>query len=234
GQSNMLFVSFTFDPKDYSVGEAWTQLPKAFVAWKARMVRAYGKFTTFRCWERQQNGYPHAHALLVFEDHHFDIFKLGPKWRVSDRDERDQIAAWWGEGFVDVQGVTDPVSGFNYVAKYVSGRGKGKDPHPSPYGGPRMDLGTLSVCWLLKMRQWAVSGVNLIHRCLTITKPTRKYLTSAGETVVGELCWRFQGAICLLMKGTKPPPEAIDLNLCPDLQKAVVRAFKPMDGGYRW
>lgn len=256
GKTRMLFVTFTWaHGADYSIGEAWDCLGAEYHRWAAGMRRKYGRFSQFRVWEGQSNGYPHIHAMLVFDDHRFDTFLHGAKWRVGaegeGRAERDAMADRWKHGFVDVQGVMDPRAGVSYVLKYVGGQGKGKDPHPRP-GGPSMTIRTMSLCWLFEKRQFAMSGVfvDLIKSCTSETEKPEKPVKlgpwgalNPDDRLEGKSKWNMIGTVRLLMPKGEPPPWFIHLKLYPKLDALVVSDLEAWArekrenskrGAYRW
>ncbi|GAG74671.1 unnamed protein product, partial [marine sediment metagenome] len=129
----------------------------------------------------------------------------------------------WGRGFVDVQGVVDASKGIGYVMKYIAGVGKGRDAHPSPHGGPDMDLRTVSLCWLFKKRQYSVTGIDSIHRCLT--QITIVQLDLDGKPI-GVRTWVFIGVVCLRAHDDRPPPWALTTDGLGDLRGRVLATMR--------
>ena len=81
------------------------------------MRRRYGKISIIRCWESQQDGYPHIHCVLLFHDAEFETFFYNGKWRVSKKREMESLWIW---GFSDMFALYSLGAGIGYVLKYVT------------------------------------------------------------------------------------------------------------------
>ena len=63
-QSNVLFVTLTYDTKRSTIQNAWETIGKDFNKWIRNLRKKYGHISHLRCWEVSKKGYPHTHALL--------------------------------------------------------------------------------------------------------------------------------------------------------------------------
>jgi hypothetical protein len=95
-----------------------------------------------------ENGYPHVHSVLVFQDHAFQVwhqYKEGKTiWRIGPKEE---FELW--KGFTDVQAVKSYHEALSYLEKYIL-----KD--LSQEGSLKQDL-TLALCWIFRKRSFSVS-----------------------------------------------------------------------------
>jgi len=236
-RTNALLVTFTFDPgradhAGYSIDDAWGAVGPQWNRAITGLRNEYGKIAVIRVWEAHRSGYPHIHALLLFDTAAFDVALWsspsgGDKWILRDRRERDAMAARWGLGFVDVQGVVNGREGLAYILKYVVGLGKGRDPHPSKWAGDSvpMDIRTASLCWLFRKRQIGISGrplLDLIRRCVTQITITTQMTLFGGK--VGVERWNMVGTVCLEAHDDRPPPWTLTTEGVDDLGR-MVRAY---------
>lgn len=233
--TSALFVSLTFDPKvTTTIGEAWETVGVQWNRFVTGLRRRYGGLTFIRAWEAQGNGAPHIHALLLFDRPLFDVVYWSPgegrgRWILQSRALKDRIAARWGLGFVDVQGVVDGRDALTYILKYVRGIGKGRDAHPSPFGGPPMDRRTVSLVWIMRKRQYSISrNVDLTRRCVTQTLIAQTTLYGA---LIGVHKWVMVGLICLVAADDRPPPWVITSEGHAGLVRRARATLKP-EGKY--
>ena len=231
GETNILFFSMTTALGDDTLMDVWKGHPVSyddegkpsrwaggvsdhwnrFMSW---IRKRFGKVAEIRTWEAHKNGMPHVHALLVFHDHTFPIFRhhgtKGSAWRLQSREMKDEMARHWPPGFIDVEGVVNPGRGLEYVLKYVVGHGKGRDE-----GG--IDAHTLSLTWVFGLRQYGVSGVDLIRSCITQTIDLGTVQITIEGTALDGSKWSYLGVVAVLSHGDRPPPWTIDLSGRPDL-----------------
>ena len=73
-KTRALFVTLTYAREDLRVDEAWEQVGEDFNRWVSRIKKRFGTVRIIRVWEAQRDGYPHIHAICVFENHEFDAF----------------------------------------------------------------------------------------------------------------------------------------------------------------
>jgi hypothetical protein len=128
--SNILFVTFTIDPKLFSLEEAWKEINNYFNRGITNLRNKYGQLAYSKVIEAHASGYPHIHALVWLREKSFEITKWRNKsdkkltWRVKNKKERKRIKNCWKMGFVDIQavygqkGVTTYLEKmFNYISK---------------------------------------------------------------------------------------------------------------------
>ena len=111
-----LFVTLTYSRHCLRLDEAWERVGEDYNRWISAMRARYGKIHHFRTWEAQQDGWPHVHAILFFEDQLFEAFFYHGEWRVEDKREMEDL---WPHGFVDVSALASLRGGIRYVSKYL-------------------------------------------------------------------------------------------------------------------
>ncbi|MGD6851012.1 MAG: rolling circle replication-associated protein [Candidatus Bathyarchaeia archaeon] len=143
-----LWTTLTYDTKLCSYKEAWEQIGIEFNAFMAYVRRNFGKVSTCRVFESFENGYPHIHCILLFQEYSFKVFRDAKgQFRVR---EKDIIAQGWHSN-VDVKAMNSLAGGFSYLKKYLL---KGIDFENADSKG----LKTLALCWVYRKRAFAVSG----------------------------------------------------------------------------
>ena len=129
--SNILFITWTIDPKLFSFNEAWQVINDYFNRGITNLRNKFGKVDYARVIEAHASGYPHIHILAWFHEKDFEIVKWRNKkdgkltWRVKKKEERDAIKDCWKMGIVrDVEAVYGEKGlnlylgkMFNYLAK---------------------------------------------------------------------------------------------------------------------
>jgi hypothetical protein len=128
--SNILFVTFTIDPKVFSLKEAWKEINNYFNRGITNLRNKYGTLAYAKVIEAHASGYPHIHALVWLREKSFEITKWRNKsdkkltWRVKNKKERKRIKNCWKMGFTDIQvvygkkGITTYLEKmFNYISK---------------------------------------------------------------------------------------------------------------------
>jgi hypothetical protein len=143
-QSNILFVTLTYDTKRSTIRNAWETIGKDFNKWIRNLRKKFGHISHLRCWEASKKGYPHIHALLVFHDYKFRVNMVKGKYRVLEKEEFEKSY----HSFVDVQAVRELKDGIRYVTKYLIKTRKDSQ---------TQNL-TLALCWIFKKRSFSVSG----------------------------------------------------------------------------
>lgn len=127
--TNMLYVTQTYDTARCTMSQAWKNIGKEHNDFMSQLRAKYGKVRILRCWEAYENGYPHIHSLLVFEDHQFSSFlhtsrsaknKDGTKKtsRRILRTSKDKISSFW-HSHVDIQAVVNIDQAVKNVLWYV-------------------------------------------------------------------------------------------------------------------
>jgi hypothetical protein len=163
-ETGLLWVTLTWDPRLFSHRQAWrVEIGKRWNRYISGLRRKYGKILVLRSWESTKQGYPHVHALLMFETARFHVFpwlekpqKGAPEARFTFRiQEKDEVASGW-PFLVDVQAVSSTRQAINYVLKYqMKVHGAAAEGSPDP--GPAASSRTLSFMWLFRKRSFACS-----------------------------------------------------------------------------
>jgi hypothetical protein len=187
-----LWTTLTYDTKLCSYKKAWEQIGKEFNAFMALVRRNFGKVSTCRVFESFENGYPHIHCILLFQEYQFKVFRdSNGQFRVH---EKDIIAKGW-HSIVDVKGMSSLAGGFAYLKKYLL---KGIDFENADSKG----LKTLALCWVYRKRAFAVSGTfrkalaDLIANLHNSNKPL------VQVTLFGEIIPEEQYHLLGFVKGT--------------------------------
>jgi hypothetical protein len=172
-----LWITLTNDTKRCTYKEAWEQIGTEYNVFMAKVRRKFGKVSTVRVFESFENGYPHIHCILLFEEHTFEVFRDAKgQFRIK---EKDIIAECWHSN-VDVKAMSSLTGGFNYLKKYLL---KGIDFENADSKG----IKTLALCWVYRKRAFAVSGSfrkalnDLITDLHNSNRPT------AQTTLLGEI-----------------------------------------------
>ena len=147
-KTRALFVTLTYDTKLCGLDEAWKTLGDEFNRFMAHVRKRFGKVSCFRVFEAYENGYPHIHCILLFEEREFKVFrdKKG-QFRVK---EKGGLAEGWGS-HTDAKAMSSLGRGLSYLKKYLlkSIDAKNKDSKA---------LKTLALGWLFNKRAFSVSG----------------------------------------------------------------------------
>ncbi|WGM88579.1 MAG: hypothetical protein NUK63_06545 [Candidatus Bathyarchaeum tardum] len=142
-----LFVTLTYDTKRCSLDSAWENMGLEFNCFMAYVRKNIGEVSCCRVFESYENGYPHIHCILLFEQE-FQVFRdTKGNFRIP---EKDIFSKGW-HSHVDVKAVYSLGRGFSYLKKYLlkSIDAENKD---------SKTLKTLALCWLFNKRAFSVSG----------------------------------------------------------------------------
>jgi len=143
-----LWTTLTYDTKLCSYKEAWEKIGVEYNRFMAYVRSHFGKVSCCRVFESFENGYPHIHCILLFQEYSFSVFRDAKgQFRVN---EKDVIAQGWHSN-VDVKAMSSLASGFSYLKKYLL---KGIDFERADSKG----LKTLALCWVYRKRAFSVSG----------------------------------------------------------------------------
>jgi hypothetical protein len=143
-----LWTTLTYDTKLRSYKEAWEQIGIEFNNFMAFVRSKFGKVSCCRVFESFENGYPHIHCILLFQEYTFQVFRdVKGQFRVT---EKDIIAEGWHSN-IDIKAMSSLAGGFSYLKKYLL---KGIDFESADSKG----LKTLALCWVYRKRAFAVSG----------------------------------------------------------------------------
>lgn len=154
--AEILFATLTYDTKLCPFDEAWKNIGVEFNRFKANLRKKYGAFSVFRTWESFENGHPHIHAILIFHEYKFKVFKsyeegkngkLREVWLI---DEKENWEPYW-HSWLKVKAVNDLFGGLNYLTKYIL---KCSEYDPED----RKGVLTLAMCWVFRKKAFYVSG----------------------------------------------------------------------------
>jgi hypothetical protein len=154
--TKMLFVTLSYDVKLCPFSEAWKNIGNEWNLYRANLRKKYGKFSVFRTWESYENGYPHIHAISIFEKKKFKVFpsyepnkkgELKLVWRI---DEKREFEPYW-HSWQDIKAVYNVRGGLNYLKKYIM---KCAEYKYSDVKGKQ----TLAMCWVFRKKAFYVSG----------------------------------------------------------------------------
>ena len=170
-RTRALFVTLTM-ARDRRLDLAWEEIGAEYNRYMSRLRRRYGPVHGFRVFEAQRDGYPHIHAMLVFESASFEVFHHEGCWRVQGKRDMEDLWPW---GFSDYEGLAGVRTGLRYMVKYLSKIHKALGPGTSPPGG-RSPLGaeasgspsiaglqysssqlTIPLMWIFRRRAFGVS-----------------------------------------------------------------------------
>ena len=147
-KTKALWVTLTYDNKRCSFTKAWFNIGKEFNRFRSYICKKFGKVSTCRVFEAYENGHPHIHCILLFEEKEFKAFTdQKGKFRIH---EKEIIAKGW-HSFVDVQAMCSLGWGFAYLKKYLL-KSIDKENKDSKA------LKTLALGWLFNKRAFSVSG----------------------------------------------------------------------------
>lgn len=147
-KTRALWVTLTYDTVLCSFRQAWEEIGVEFNGFMSYVRSRFGEVSCCRVFESFDNGYPHIHCILLFEEHEFSVFRdRKGQFRVN---EKAVIAEGWHSN-IDVKAMSSMAGGFSYLKKYLL---KGVDFERADSKG----LKTLALCWVFRKRAFAVSG----------------------------------------------------------------------------
>jgi hypothetical protein len=153
--THVLFITLTYDTKLRSQHQAWKKISKEYNLFMSKMRRVFGSISTARTFESFENGYPHVHAVLLFNDFSFAVREIinekGCKIQVIDDDLKDCISTMW-HSWVDTKGVGNVSECMNYLKKYIS---KCANFDATDSKG----IKTLAQCWAYRKRAYCLAGI---------------------------------------------------------------------------
>lgn len=154
-RTKVLFITLTYDTNPRSQHQAWKTLSKFYNLFRSKMSRVFGSISSARTFESFENGYPHVHAVLLFNDFSFAVREItnekGCKVLVIDDDLKDCISAMW-HSWVDVKGVGNVTESLDYLKKYIS---KCANFDATDTKG----IKTLAQCWAYRKRAYSLAGI---------------------------------------------------------------------------
>jgi hypothetical protein len=153
-----LFITLTL-ARGIRLDQAWEGIGSAYNKWISKLRRRYGRIEALRVFEAHKDGWPHIHAILLFESKTFDAFFYNGSWRVQEKHDLE-----WDEGFTDVEALGSLRGGVRYVTKYLA---KLHGVHlAGGIGTPEGNMGglvasanplTLAMMWAFKRRAFGIS-----------------------------------------------------------------------------
>jgi len=170
-KTSLLWITLTWDRKRGDLIHAWETLGEDFNRFISALRRKYGKISSLRVWESYASGYPHVHAIILFEEARFTVF---PHWSEKDENltfrinEKSEIAELW-HSHVDIQAISSLRAVFTYIKKHqekvilgLSGSIQEREDPRDPKVGFDLEnvkgLRTLFLCWIFRKRSFSVSG----------------------------------------------------------------------------
>jgi hypothetical protein len=150
-----------------------------------------------RTWESYQNGHPHVHAILIFEEKRFRVFpsceqnrkgELKLVWRIC---EKEEFEPYW-HSWQDIKAVYNVRGGLNYLNKYILKCAEYS--HDDKKGKL-----TLAMCWVFRKKAFYVSGQ--FRRALSdlirylCTSKTRKIQLNLLDDELKSNPWRVLGFV---------------------------------------
>lgn len=213
-KTRILWITLTYHTKRCPLYEAWQNISKEYNRFMANMRKQYGRIASIRCFEAFENGHPHIHACLIFQDTEFDVQLRfdgktadgkndAPCWRIK---QDVTIETYW-HSRVDVQAQQSTKYAINYIAKYITKAIKFEE-------ATTKTMKTLALNWLFNRRSYSVSGKfmtitgeELTAHVLTKEMRTSNQKTTMQATFLGEpipiYTYTFMGVV---------PGEELGLN----------------------
>ena len=148
-KTNCLLVTFTYDTKLKKKIDAWHDISLEYNRAITRLRQKFGKISVLRVWESFRNGYPHIHAILLFDDKRFNVFE---HWTTNNKStyriqEKAEFSKVWHSN-VDVLGVSSVRGAVGYLIKYLKKVHSGESKHNL----------TLANLWINHKQSFAISG----------------------------------------------------------------------------
>ena len=167
-KTNCLLVTFTYNTKLKNKTDAWHDISLEYNRAITRLRQKFGKISVLRVWESFRNGYPHIHAILLFDDKKFNVFE---HWTTSNKStyriqEKAEFSKVWHSN-VDVLAVSSIKGVVGYLVKYLKKVHSGESKH---------DL-TLASLWINHKQSFAISG-NFSERLANIRLDSRNLRNS--------------------------------------------------------
>lgn len=190
-----VFATLTFDTKLCSCQNSWKMEGRLYNRWITRLRREYGPIDVIRCFESYFNGYIHTHALLIFKDHEFRVFRHqgieGSTWRIKEKAEFEK--SW--PSFVDVEACSSIQGVRTYITKYMT---KGFYDHSQESLDRDMRGRTLALNWIFRKRSFSISkglveSIRTLHNSNPVASKSSK---SASE-------WECYGVLSGELMGFK-------------------------------
>ena len=172
-KTNCLLVTFTYDTKLKNKINAWHDVSLEYNRAITRLRQKFGKISVLRVWESFRNGYPHIHAILLFDSKRFNVFE---HWTTNNKStyriqEKAEFSKVWHSN-VDVLAVSSVRSAVGYLIKYLKKVYSSESKH---------DL-TLANLWINHKQSFAISG-NFSERLANIRLDLQNLRNSKRPTI---------------------------------------------------
>lgn len=141
--TSALLVTLTYRNNNV---ENWEQVGRDFNLFMSRLRKRYDGVKCVRIWEAHKSGFPHIHAVLLFERQRFECFTFRNKLRIKNKSD---FALHWTHGFTDVLGVYNLEGAIGYLLKYLKKTLNRQHPHA--------DI-TLARLWYHRKRAFSISN----------------------------------------------------------------------------
>ena len=149
-KTSLLFVTLTYDTKLCDRVSAWYNISEDWNRYISAIRKKFGKVHVFRVLESSKKGYPHIHALMLFDTASFDVFehwnkkKLKSQYRIQ---QKNQFSKYWHSN-VDVLAVNSIRGSIWYLSKYLR----------KVHSGELRNDWALANMWVFKKRSYSLSG----------------------------------------------------------------------------
>ena len=201
-KTRLLWVTLTYDSKRCSLHQAWENVMKEFNKWITRLRQKYGKIDVLRFIQPFPDpngpafGYPHLHAILLFEEASFHVLKIPrsddvSRYRIKEKHELEAVGKW--HSFIDVQALDSLRTAIDYCKKYAQSACCGDSPKA---------LLTSAICWLYRKQTYSLSSnfkqaLNDLIRTMQISKSRYGYSQSTldGSEAYDVWKWTFCGLV---------------------------------------
>ena len=158
-KTSILWVTLSWNTKrSCGIRKAWRcEISQDWNRFISALRRRYGKIHVLRSYEATRNGYPHVHAIMVFEDQEFSVFPhLNNENKLTYRiQEKTEFESLW-HSWVDIEAFPSMKKVCYYALKYQLKVNEGREEEQGE--APKYSSKTLAFMWLFRKRSYAVSG----------------------------------------------------------------------------
>jgi hypothetical protein len=160
--TNLLWVTLTYDSKRCSLHKAWQNCMKEYNKFITNLRNKYGKIDVLRFIQPfpgdtgEAYGYPHFHLVLLFKEARFMVFPnleededgaLKLVYRIQQRDEVKAQGKW--HSFVDIKALSSVGATVNYCRKYAEN---------VCYGSSEKAVLTSAMLWVYRKQTFCMSA----------------------------------------------------------------------------
>lgn len=122
-ETMMLSITLTYNPGRAPIEAAWETFGQDFHLWLAKIRQEYGDFEYIRVWESTGKFYPHAHVVIAFKKHKFQVWEEkndngGRCFRISATDTK-KLGVFW-HSFSDIKAVSNTGKALEHLTKYLT------------------------------------------------------------------------------------------------------------------